>query len=409
MKDYEKLLEKAKLAYRSCASNAEKRRLESIFPELKVAEDEDNGIRKDLIEFVKQYGDNFYGQISKASAISWLERQGEKIIFPTFTFDDILALQCCMKAMSKDEELYKQLQSFHNRLHDAYCLEKQGEKKSKDKYTFNAIPRLLDMIEPTDRAKRYCQKLIDSLQQEGYVTDAKIISEHLKLMNGEEVSMATMDGTDEKQAESSKPGTGNQPHEGNPDNPYDMSFEDAQQYASGRGIDIPINDGDVFADERHITQTIGNILRWADEHPKGEPKFRVGDWIIGDDSSINKDYDICRITNVENGIYTVESIYGHKGCNTFEMFEKNYRLWSIVYAKNGDILSYVTDKGDLWIMSYYSLYEPYRGHVHYNALLANDELSGKGTCFICIDNLKPATKEQREQLEKALEGAISDN
>ena len=37
-----------------------------------------NGIRKDLIEFVKQYGDNFYGQFSKASAISWLEKQGEK-------------------------------------------------------------------------------------------------------------------------------------------------------------------------------------------------------------------------------------------------------------------------------------------------------------------------------------------
>lgn len=80
MKDYGKLLEKAKLAYRNCASNAERRRLESIFPELKVAEDEDDGIRKDLIEFVRQYGDNFYGQFSKASAISWLEKQGEKSV-----------------------------------------------------------------------------------------------------------------------------------------------------------------------------------------------------------------------------------------------------------------------------------------------------------------------------------------
>ena len=84
---------------------------------------------------------------------------------------------------------------------DNLMFEKQGEQKSKDKYTFNSIPRLLDMIEPTDRAKRYCQKLIDSLQQEGYVTDAKIISEHLKLMNGEEVSMATMDkNQDEKKS-----------------------------------------------------------------------------------------------------------------------------------------------------------------------------------------------------------------
>lgn len=356
MKDYGKMLEKAKMAYRNCASNAEKRRLESIFPELKEVEAEDDGIRKDLIEFVRQYGDNYYGQFSKASAISWLK--------------------------------------------------KQGEQKSKDKFTFDSIPYLLGMINPTVKAKKYCQKLIYSLRQEGYVTDANILSDYLKLMNGEEVAMATMDG---KQVEYSKPETGNQLHKGDPDNHYDMPFEDAQQYAGSRGIDIPINDGDVFVDERHITQTIGNILRWADEHPKGEPKFRVGDWIISDDSSINEDYDICRITNVENGIYTVESIYGHKDHNTFEMFEKNYRLWSIDYAKNGDILSYVTEKGDLWIMSYNSLYEPYRGHVHYNALLANDELSDKGTCFICIDNLKPATKEQREQLEKALEDAISDN
>lgn len=72
---------------------------------------------------------------------------------------------------------------------------KQGEQKHTNKeYTFNAIPRLLEMIQPTDRAKSYCQKLIDSLEQEGYSTDAKIVRERLKLMNGEKVAMATMDG-----------------------------------------------------------------------------------------------------------------------------------------------------------------------------------------------------------------------
>jgi hypothetical protein len=89
-----------------------------------------------------------------------------------------------------------------------YCesvqnVEKQGEKKSKDRYTFNSIPRLLDMIEPTDRAKSYCQKLIDSLLQEGYTTDAKIVSNCLKQMNGEKVAMATMD--EQKPAEKVEP------------------------------------------------------------------------------------------------------------------------------------------------------------------------------------------------------------
>ena len=49
------------------------------------------------------------------------------------------------------------------------------------------------MIEPTDRAKAYCQKLINSLQKEGYIIDAKIVSDCLKQMNGEKVAMAIMD------------------------------------------------------------------------------------------------------------------------------------------------------------------------------------------------------------------------
>ena len=48
--------------------------IEKAFHELK--ENEDGSIRKTLINFVEQYGDNYYGQIAKASAISWLEKQG---------------------------------------------------------------------------------------------------------------------------------------------------------------------------------------------------------------------------------------------------------------------------------------------------------------------------------------------
>ena len=48
---------------------------------------------------------------------------------------------------------------------------------------------------------------------------------------------------------------------------YDMSFEEAQDYISKRGFDIPWNDGDVMIDERCITQTVANVLKWADRHP----------------------------------------------------------------------------------------------------------------------------------------------
>jgi hypothetical protein len=48
---------------------------------------------------------------------------------------------------------------------------------------------------------------------------------------------------------------------------YNMTFEEAQEYISKRGFDIPWNDCDVFVDERYITQTVGNVLRWADNNP----------------------------------------------------------------------------------------------------------------------------------------------
>ena len=84
---------------------------------------------------------------------------------------------------------------WHNiKIEDIFSwLEKQREQKLKDKHAFKSIPRLLEMIKPTNKAKVYCQKLIDSLLQEGYATDAKIVSYCLKQMNGEKVAMATMD------------------------------------------------------------------------------------------------------------------------------------------------------------------------------------------------------------------------
>ena len=104
---------------------------------------------------------------------------------------------------SEDERMRKALIRFfqwfpYDRLNDENLkpeeaiawLEKQGEQKE---YIFKSLPRLLDMIEPTSKAKTYCQKLIDTLVKEGYSTDAKIVSDCLKKMNGEKVAMVTMD------------------------------------------------------------------------------------------------------------------------------------------------------------------------------------------------------------------------
>ena len=48
-------------------------------------------------------------------------------------------------------------------------------------------------------------------------------------------------------------------------NDFFMSYCRAQDYILQRGFDIPWNDCDVFVDERNITQTVGNVLKWADK------------------------------------------------------------------------------------------------------------------------------------------------
>lgn len=105
-----------------------------IFPELKESESEK--IRKAIISFLKSpfVNENITNE-KVAPWIAWLENQSNKdsqVKLPTFTFDDILALQCCMETVKKvqmDKDLYEKLNDLHSRLYDAYHLEKQDEQK----------------------------------------------------------------------------------------------------------------------------------------------------------------------------------------------------------------------------------------------------------------------------------------
>ena len=98
----------------------------------------------------------------------------------------------------------------------------------------------------------------------------------------------------EKQKEQKPRGV--EPH--NPDGsiPYDMSFEEAQSYISSRGFDIPWNDGDIYIDERHLSQTIGNIIRWVDEHPKEQ---KPAEWSEEDEKILNEIIETIEATRVE--------------------------------------------------------------------------------------------------------------
>lgn len=65
---------------------------------------------------------------------------------------------------------------------------------AKDSFVFKSLPRILEMITtPDDRAIFYCTRLAETLENEGYLVDSRIIRESIKMMKGEEVPMATMD------------------------------------------------------------------------------------------------------------------------------------------------------------------------------------------------------------------------
>ena len=186
-------------------------------------------------------------------------------------------------------------------------------------------------------------------------------------------------------------------HQGDKNNPYDMSFEEAQNYITKRDFDICCTDCAVYADDRYIMQTIANVLRWADDNPKQldnkvEPKFKVGDWIV--ENGVNG--NTIQITKFEEHKGVGMRVWFSNGTGTYIDFLKGYHLWTIQDAKSGDVL---TDGKKIVIFKQFD--EPayaYRQHI-----IAYIGLDIGGDIQVTDDTwtfkeIKPATQEQRELL-----------
>ena len=124
---------------------------------------------------------------------------------------------------------------------------------------------------------------------------------------------------------------------------------------------------------------------------KVEPKFHEGDWIVN-----NEDGSIGQITDI---IYD-ESGYGYNHTNGWlhSVFEKDFHLWTIQDAKDGDVL--VDDLGNICIyqepstkLMYHSYC--YGKHKYFIDMGGSHEIVG--TC--------PATKEQRDLLFQKMKEA----
>lgn len=146
--------------------------------------------------------------------------------------------------------------------------------------------------------------------------------------------------------------------------------------------------------EKQNKQILANSAKTCKDEQKptdnNKPKFKVGDWINGY-------YASYKVLSVNNKWYAVEDTDGNKINILFEN-EKFHHLWTIQDANDGDVL-YSPCLSLLWIFK--SKDTVYCGcNLNYN----DGAFCGEGYFERPTDAI-PATKEQREQLEKVITDA----
>ena len=123
-----------------------------------------------------------------------------------------------------------------------------------------------------------------------------------------------------------------------------------------------------------------------------EPKFKVGDWIVNNQTSDT--YLVKEIRDDEYCLWQLDAII--EGYLRIIDVDTEYHLWTIKDAKDGDVL-YSLEHNLLWI---YRDKEQYHAAINLN--YANF-VSFDGDIVIPSD-VQPATKKQRELLFKKMKG-----
>ena len=127
-----------------------------------------------------------------------------------------------------------------------------------------------------------------------------------------------------------------------------------------------------------------NNAATEDETPH-EPKFKVGDWITnGEDCTF-------QITSIQNGVY-----FSHNDevGGDIESMERDYHIWTIQDAKNGDVLTLEDGSIETFICK-----EHIDGSITYHVCYDGEDLHTDSFYSSVYPNLiHPATKEQRDLL-----------
>ena len=266
MENYKKLLEKAKKAYKNCVTGAEKRRLETIFPELK--ENEDEMIREEIVDYLKDFiPHNDLDLVRKSKVwIEWLEKQGEQKYVDTDTIKKKAHQIAWETSKHYDPNACKQEWCEMAAIDMASWLEKQGEK---------IIPEDIN-----EAALQY----VDTCAVDGEVTHGNITEPY---WNNHSMMNAYKAGWLEKQGESYT--------KKDIDDAWLKGICDAKRELEKQGETSPIhsNSSNIGKDEQKTE--IKYIY----------PKFRVGDVI--EPVKPNGHYVPVRVKYIGEGSYSCES------------------------------------------------------------------------------------------------------
>ena len=168
----------------------------------------------------------------------------------------------------------------------------------------------------------------------------------------------------------------------------------------GRGWGLNIIDADKSGDYVLVEQKPVNKI---------EPKFKIGDWIACEE------LNTALIVNVDDNKYEVEFIDGNKGFSHIDYTDRLFHLWTIQDAKDGDVLHstglysdciFIYNGLDNWKFD-----EPNgnravaTGYCCLSVSADNMEFGIQGPDCIEVNTVKPATKIQRDLLEKAMTDA----
>jgi len=343
-KKYKEALEKAKEFYALCEKCGAKDTvdfLEDSFPELKESEDEK--VRKELIKVFsnreKYLIDQSFGDITVSEVLAWLEKQGEQ--------------KPIIKMKSPEESLGISSKEYNEIVND--CLYGKSSPT--------------DIVEPKFKEgedERIRKRLIFDFQalRKTEWGDLKVkdilawLEKQSESYTKRDVDNAFVEGMALAKNELEKQG-------GKKETLCDKCRKEQPSHSCQ---DITAN-GRCYIDD---INTFNNGV---------EPKFKVGDWIT------NGEYT-WKVTAIQPLDYILQSQDGNVVDDTISYVDKNFHLWTIQDAKDGDVLHSPTHNL-IWI---YKDIQHYYACVNMNYVKENFFING----FIVIPtDVCPATKDEQ--------------